>query len=82
MGAYNRMSDTTSYFLDHVSKSFDKTMANYNNILILDNLNSTMSDAPMKNFCELYNFENLENLIKEPTCYTNPNNPCSNDVID
>ena len=78
MGAYNRASETTSYFLDNVSKSLDKTMANYDNILILGDLNSTLSDAPMKNFCELYN---LENLIKEPTCYKNPDNPSSNDVI-
>ena len=53
-------------------------MANYVNILILGDLNSTMSDASSKNFCELYN---LENLIKEPTCYKNPNNPSSGDVI-
>ena len=78
MGGYNPASETTSYFLDHVSKSLDKTMANYDNILILGDFNSTMSDVPMKNFCELYN---LENLIKEPTCYKNPNNPSSIDVI-
>ena len=78
MGGYNQASETTSYFLDHVSKSLDKTMANYDNILILGDFNSTMSDVPMKNFCELYN---LENLIKEPTCYKNPNNPSSIDVI-
>ena len=75
MGAYNRASETPSYFLDHVSKSLDKTMANYDNILILGDLNSTISDTPMKNFCELYN------LIKEPICYKNPNNPSSIDVI-
>ena len=53
-------------------------MANYDNILILGDLNSTMSDEPMKNCCEIYN---LENLIKEPTCYKNPDNPSSIDVI-
>ena len=37
-----------------------------------------MSDGPMKKFCELYN---LEKLLKEPTCYTNPDNPSSIDVI-
>ena len=69
---------TIPYFLDHVSISLDKTMANYDNILILGDLNSTMSDRPMKNLCELYNFENL---ITEPTCYKNPDNPRSIDVI-
>ena len=31
MGGYNPANETTSYFLDHVSKSLDKTMANYDN---------------------------------------------------
>ena len=31
----------------------------------------------MNDFCETYN---LENLIKEPTCFKNPNNPSSIDV--
>ena len=48
-------------------------------ILILHDLNSIMSDGTMKNFCELYN---LENLIKEPTCFKNPDNPRSSDVIN
>ena len=32
----------------------------------------------MKEFCEIYN---LDNLIKEPTCYTNPSNPSSIDIM-
>ena len=32
----------------------------------------------MKNFCNLYD---LENLIKEPTCYKNADNPSSIDVM-
>ena len=32
----------------------------------------------MQNFCELYN---LDNLIKQPTCYKNPNNLSSIDVM-
>ena len=37
-----------------------------------------MSEKPMKDFCELYN---LENLINDPTCYKNACNPSSIDVI-
>ena len=62
MDGYNPANESTSYFLDHVSKSLDKTMANYDNILIIGDLNPTMSDGPMKNFCEIYNLENLINL--------------------
>ena len=32
----------------------------------------------MSEFCQLHN---LHNLIKEPTCYKNPNNPSSIDMI-
>ena len=32
----------------------------------------------MKDFCEIYN---LENLIKEATCFKNPDNPSSIDVM-
>ena len=32
----------------------------------------------MKDFCETYN---LENLMTEPTCFKNPDNPSSIDVI-
>ena len=47
-------------------------MSNCDNILILGDLNCTATDVPMKNICELYN---LENSIKEATCYKNANNP-------
>ena len=32
----------------------------------------------MKDFCETYN---LENLIKDPTCFKNANNPSSIDIM-
>ena len=37
-----------------------------------------MPETHMKDFCDLYN---LQNLIKEPTCYINPNNPSSIDLM-
>ena len=48
MGGYNPAKESTSYFLGHVSKNLDKTMANYDHILILGDLNSTMSEVPMQ----------------------------------
>ena len=78
MGGYNLAKELASYFLDHVNQSLDRSMANYDNILILGDLNCTASDVPLKNVCELYD---LENLIKEATCYKNANNPNSIDVM-
>ena len=37
-----------------------------------------MSETHLKDFCELYN---VENLINEPTCFKNPNNPSSIDLM-
>ena len=53
-------------------------MARFDNILIIGDFNSTMFDMSMKDFCELYD---LENLIKESTCFKNANNPSSIDVL-
>ena len=66
MGGYNPQKDNISYFLSHVNKGLDKFLGNYDNILLLGDFNSTMPERPMKNFCELYD---LQNLIKGPTCY-------------
>ena len=78
MGAYNPKKENISYFLGHVSKDLDKVMSKYENILILGDFNSTMSEEAMKEFFPQYD---LHNLIKEPTCYKNADNPTSIDVI-
>ena len=75
---YNPHSDSSSYFLSHIGKALDKLLGNYDNILLLGDFNSTQEEQCMKDFCETYN---LENLIKEPTCFKNPNNPSSIDVM-
>ena len=73
MDGYNPSKHTISYFLNHISKNLDKRMGNYDNFILLGDFNSMMIESQM-----LYN---LSNLIKEPTCYKNPLNPTSIDVI-
>ena len=53
-------------------------MPKYDHFLLLGDFNSEMKDDPMINFCETYN---LSNLIKEPTCFKNPHNPSTIDLI-
>ena len=77
-GGYNPMKARISYFLDHVGKSLDKYLGDYDNLLLLGDFNSEVVENSMKEFCGIYN---LNNLIKEPTCYKNINNPTSIDVI-
>ena len=52
----------------------DILLSNYENILLLGDFNSTLSETDMKEFCEIYD---LHNLIKEPTCFKNAKNPSS-----
>ena len=78
IGAYNPDKKWISYFLGHMSKCLDKNLSNFDHFLILGDLNSLMSEKEMKDFCDMYD---LDNLIKEPTCYKNANNPSSIDVI-
>ena len=75
---YNPHKETTSYFLSHVGKALDKLLGRYENILILGDMNSTQEEHCMTDFCDTYD---LENLINEPTCFKNPINPSSKDVM-
>ena len=78
ISGYNPRKENTSYFLSHISNGIDKVLADYEHFLILGDFNSQMSETNMKNFCDIYD---LENLIKEPTCFKNPNNPSSIDLM-
>ena len=53
-------------------------MPEYENLLLLGDWNSAVIKTEMKEFCEIYN---LENLIKDPTCYKSAVNPSSIDIM-
>ena len=78
IGGYNPHKDNTSYFLRHISKMVDANIRKYEKFLLIEDFNADIKDHAMSEFCEMYN---LKNLINEPTCYKNPNNPSSIDVI-
>ena len=78
VAGYNPHKDMITYFLTHIGNTLDKLLVDYDNILILGDFNSTVTEPSMRDFCETYN---LGNLIKEPTCYKNVNNPSSIDVM-
>ena len=50
----------------------------YDNFIILGDFNSEITESSMSDFIELFN---LDNLIKEPTCYKNLENPSCIDLI-
>ena len=78
VGGYNPHKETISYFLNHIGNQLDKHLQSYENLMLLGDFNSEMTEKEMIDFCEIYN---LQNLIKDPTCYKNPSNPSSIDVI-
>ena len=64
--------------LDALSTYLDLHSTTYEKILILGDLNVGIEKQHMKAFCDNYNFTSL---IKQPTCYKNPNNPTCIDLI-
>ena len=75
---YNPRKSNISCFLSHIGKEIDKNLISHDNIIIIGDFNCPVYENEMTEFCEIYN---LENLIKHPTCYKNPSNPSSIDVI-
>ena len=75
---YNPHKESVSHFLSHISKVIDANLNNYENLILHGDFNAIDTDLSLTDFCELYN---LKNLITEPTCYKNPNNPSLADII-
>ena len=59
-------------------KALDMHTSMYNNILLIGDFNEKESEPNTLQFLENYN---LKNLVKEPTCYKNPQNPSCIDLI-
>ena len=76
--SYNPKHSSIESHLDSLSKSIDSLSSKYDNFILLGDFNSCIEDSPMKTFAEIYK---LRNLIKEPTCFKNPENPTSTDLI-
>ena len=77
-GGYNPRIENISYFLTNLGTAMDLYTRSYENILILGDFNSQNEKNIMGEFCQIYN---LKNMINEPTCFKNPLNPSSIDVI-
>ena len=56
----------------------DANLSDYENIILIGDFNAVNSDVAFSDFCSMYN---LKNLITEPTCYKNAENPTSINVI-
>ena len=75
---YNPKKEHIAPFLSHVGKSLDYQIGKYENLILIADFNSQMEEDAMKEFCDTYN---LKNLITEPTCFKNAQNPTLIDLI-
>ena len=78
MGTYHPPSQCSKYFFTEVGKVLDTHSNTYDNIVLVGDFNEKESESHTLNFLETYN---LKNLVKEPTCYKNPQNPSCIDWI-
>ena len=77
-GTYNPKKTFITNHLAILSKYIDHYLPLYDNIIILGDFNSEISEDAMGDFCGIYN---LKNLVKKPTCYKNVENPSCIDLI-
>ena len=59
-------------------KRVDELNSKHDNILIIADLNSEMSEPSLYEFCQTYN---LESIVNKPTCFKNHKNPSGIDLV-
>ena len=64
--------------LSIVRRSLDSCMSSYDNFLVVGDLNSEIIEMATSEFYETYN---LQNLVKDPTCYKIISEPTCIDLI-
>ena len=77
-GSCNPNKNSIRNYVNLLGPILDFYMAKYEKFLLLGDFNSEMKETTMIDFCKTYN---LSNLIKEPTCFKNPHNPSTIDLI-
>ena len=76
--SYNPHKTMIKNHLATLSNFLDLHSSKYKKMLILGDFNIGIDEPHMKSFCETYN---LTNLIKQLTCYKNPDNSACIDLI-
>ena len=76
--SYDPNKSNISRHLDALRKSLDLYLAHYENTILIGDFNVCINDPRMESFCESYRFKRL---IKDTTCFKNPENPSCSDLI-
>ena len=75
---YNNLKSNISNYLYKLGQCLGTYLSKYENILLIGDFNSETSETSMNEFCDIYS---LKNLIKDHTCFKNPLNPSSIDLM-
>ena len=76
--SYNPQKSLIAKHLTEIGKDLDIFSANYDNFILLGDFNSEPKEQYVKDFCHVYN---CKNIIKENTCFKNPENPSCIDLF-
>ena len=76
--SYNPNKNNIAGHLHHLKYALESYLTDYDNILVLGDLNSESSEPYLNDFCDAFN---LKNLVKSPTCFKNPDNPSCIDLF-
>ena len=77
-GFYNPKKQLIVSFINAISPSLEKYLETYDNILLMGDFNSEVSEEKMREFCDVFN---LKSLISQPTCFKSILNPSCIDLI-
>ena len=77
-GTHNPHRNSTGNHLDSLSKNVAVYSSAYDNYIVISDFNIEADSNEMESFCDTFD---LTSLIKEPTCYKNPDNPSCIDLI-
>ena len=77
-GTYNPHRNNIANHLDSLSKNLALHSSAYDSYIVIGDFNIEVDSKEMSSFCDTFD---LTSLIKEPTCYRNPDNPSCIDLI-
>ena len=76
--SYNAKKPLISEHLNEIGKNIDLLLSEYDNFMLIGDLNAEPTKAAVSDFCKIYN---LKHLIKDKICFKNPTKPTCIDLI-
>ena len=78
LGTYHPPSQTHDYYFDYLERAIDIYTGFYDNFILIGDFNTEDTEPQISRFLHQYD---ANNLVKEPTCFKNPDNPSCIDLF-